>query len=585
MFDRDDMPSPLQTYMLSWAVIDEGASPVGAGRYVFPVTAGVQAVLARPGWVPSAALGFRLRSLTGSKFLAAPNGAALPVLTITYEPVVPMQGAGTLTVAAAWAGAGRSPNRGAGAGAATAAWTGAGVMPSIWGGRGTLTAAAAWTGAGTRPSRATGAHIAVAAWTGYAATLRRGAGTLVGRATWTVHGAHPPDSPPAPYRDLIRDPDYHAALVARTAIIDARIDIINPNGATIARLGGPAATHPGAVSGTMSVSSERATWWDCDLRIDQTGLIPTQPGDLLHPLTHNRIRLWWRIRLAPTRWAEVPLGVYYVDYPTLADDGGPDPSVAIKGQDASALIARAKLPTSVTVGGMRIGAAIRTILGQAAPWATLNIDPDVGIALPSDYEAAEPGADPWATCLDLAAAGDLVLHVDREGVVQLRPKPSWSARPVASFQAGPGCAALSASSTVPMGSLVNRVTVTTGARRSTNGDELEPLVAVATDDDPTSPLWVGRGYYYDSHVTADEAATQADVQAMADGLLRAGAARVDTGEIVIFPHPHLEPGDVIQVGIPRAGMVGQRQVTGWALALGDLGGQRVELTGRSSWRI
>ena len=104
---------------------------------------------------------------------------------------------------------------------------------------------------------------------------------------------------------------------------------------------------------------------------------------------------------------------------------------------------------------------------------------------------------------------------------------------------------------------------------------------------------------YETDWTAKKVAALADVVhspedlgAFAQGgpseraaLLARWAARADTGEIVIFPHPHLEPGDVIQVGIPRAGMVGQRQVTGWALALGDLGGQRVELTGRSSWRI
>lgn len=361
------------------------------------------------------------------------------------------------------------------------------------------------------------------------------------------------------------------------------MDILDPSGAVIARLGGPDATHGGIVGGTVTVLEGRDVWWDCDLDINQAELTPTEVGDLLHPLSHNRIRPWWRIETAPGRWVEVPVGTYYADWPSVSYDGGASVSMQVRGQDVSWLIARAQMQGSVSVGGATVDEAVRAVLTASAGWAPLALTA-TDRRLPAGYEAGEPGANPWQEALALASSVGMELRVTREGVIELGERPSPTAPAVASFVEGEGCMAISAAASVPTGSIANRLRVDANPRRDPDDTEdIEPFSVTVTDDDPTSPLWIGHGYIYDASVSTDAVTTVAQAREMAEGLLRARQALTESGELVIFPAPHLEVGDVIDVSIPSVAMVGARQVRGWSLALGDLGGQRLTVSGRRQW--
>lgn len=394
----------------------------------------------------------------------------------------------------------------------------------------------------------------------------------------------PPPPEPPPWQEAVNSPDYLAALVARSATIDTRVDIVDDQDTVIAHLGGPDATHPGIIGGTVDMDAARETRWSCSLTIDQAGLIPTSPGDLLHPLSHNRIRVWWRILTDPAtdQWAEIPVGTFYPTWPDVSDDGGADPSVSVSGADVAQEISRAQMSSSVTIGGQSVAEAVGTILATAAPWARLNLDATEH-RLPAEYEAGEPGADPWKVCTELADQAGLVLHADRMGAVRLTKTPDPSAAPVAEFIEGPGCVMTGATARVPLDQVRNRVTISSTATQDADGEELDPVVSVASIDDATHPLWVGHGYYYDERIETDAVTTQAQADEMAAAELAKRSALAEESEIVIAPFPHLDGGDVVQVSAHRTGLTGARQVSAWSMTLGDLGGMRVTLNGRRDW--
>ena len=394
----------------------------------------------------------------------------------------------------------------------------------------------------------------------------------------------PPPPAPPPWQETIADPAFQAALVARTATIDTRVEVVNEDDTVIALLGGPDATHPGVIGGSVTMDTGRDVRWTCDLTIDQADLVPTQPGDLLHPLAYNRVRIWWRILTdqATGQWAEIPVGTYYTTWPTVNDNGNANLSVSITGSDAASHIARALMGASVEVGGLTVTDAVTAILSEAAPWATLNLDPS-DHQLPAEYEAGEPGGNPWQVCQELATSAGMVLYVDRMGDVRLTDAPSPQATPTAQFIEGPGCVMSGVSATIPLDQIANQVIVTSTATQDADGNDIEPVTATATVDDATHPLWVGHGHTWTARVDTDQVTTKAQAQKLANTELAKRSALTEENELIIPPHPHLDGGDVVQVSTDRAGVSGARQVAAWSLTLGDLGGQRVTVNGRRDW--
>ena len=87
------------------------------------------------------------------------------------------------------------------------------------------------------------------------------------------------------WRRVVTDPEYLAAVVADEAQVDAWVDVLAPNGAHLARLGGDDATLPGVVAGSVTCDGDAHIRWTGDLTIDNTELVPHRPGDLFHPLS------------------------------------------------------------------------------------------------------------------------------------------------------------------------------------------------------------------------------------------------------------------------------------------------------------
>src|SRR5690606_3487637 len=88
------------------------------------------------------------------------------------------------------------------------------------------------------------------------------------------------------------------------------------------------------------------------------------------------------------------------------------------------------------------------------------------------------------------------------------PDGRASGTPVASLVEGRGCKVTRVEASTDLSDLVNEVTVTSGALKDEDGNDLEPISATARDDDRTSPTWVGHGHIMRAPtVTSDEVTT------------------------------------------------------------------------------
>lgn len=375
----------------------------------------------------------------------------------------------------------------------------------------------------------------------------------------TLSRTLPPDPPPTPWRRLVEDPAYHEALSARERRTTSRTEIISPSGAVLARLGGAGATHPGALSGTVTCDGRTSIRWTCDLVLDNPDLMPSRPGDLLHPLSHNRVRIWWGIWLPDGTLGEIPVGTYHPDQTPTSDDGA-TLGVVIRGSSAVAEIKRARWDVALDLSDLTISDAIAAILTDRAPWVTVAVTP-TSQKVPTAYEPGEPGGDPWADVERLAAAAGMVAYEDRMGVVRVDPRPTPST-PRATFVEGAGTSLLELPTVeVDLDHLVNRVTVA-----SASPDVDPPVSATVSDDDPSSPLWVGLGHLYSKRVENAIITTEAAARTMAANIL-ADRAPVVTVQAMIHPHPHLDPYDTVAIGRARAGVAGDHSLVAWTLGL------------------
>lgn len=366
----------------------------------------------------------------------------------------------------------------------------------------------------------------------------------------------PPPEPPAPWERVITDPAYLAALVDTHITTDARAEIISPDDTVLATLGGTDPTHPGMLDGTVTCDGSASIRWTCDLTLDNPDLLPDTPADLLHPLAHNRVRLWWRI-LVEGVWQEIPVGTYFMEEDPRSDDG--QISSRFLGSDAVAQIKLARWDTALDLTGMTISEAITAIIDNRAPWVRTAIAAtDEGV--PEAYEPGEPGSDPWEDVQSLAHAADMIAYADRMGTIRVEPRPT-PGQAVADFSEGEHSALVSLPKVEVPAEMYNVVTVV-----SADPDVDPPVTGRWSEDDASSPLWVGHGYLYTHRVENGIIRTEQQANAMARNIGVDHSPTI-TVDATVLPHPHLDPGDTITINRAGVGVTGDYQVTAWTLGL------------------
>lgn len=399
-----------------------------------------------------------------------------------------------------------------------------------------------------------------------ALTVRDSAGTTR-TATATVETT-------AVVRMVAGDPTglWETARTARVRETSAMVEVIAPDGEILAILGGPEATHRGVVSGEVVSDGDRVPTWSCTLTVNDAALLPRRARDLLHPLSHNRLRAWWLLRLPDGTWGAQCVGTFYPKAPQISDNG--IVSFTVKCEDVSARVSRAVWDnTSPKVAGLPNHEAVEAIWSSRVPKAPRTVTTSEHV-LPEDYQLGAPGDDPNDDVDAIAKAAGMVARTDRYGTLTLAPTPQVS-EPVRHYAEGPGCTVTELQRDLSMDDVANRVVV-----YSTSSEIDPPVYGAAVVVDDAQGLSIANSWLFTKVIDSPEVTTRAQATAMAQAELVKYQALTEQVEIVHRADPGLNPGDTIRLERAASGVTGLFQVQSWSLALGPNSGQRTVLASR-----
>ena len=369
-----------------------------------------------------------------------------------------------------------------------------------------------------------------------------------------------------------------AALVAPERVTDYRFDVLDEAGTVLATLTPAAEDDSGVLGGQVTCSAE-AIRWTGSIMVTGDDLVPVRAGDLLHPLTYNRVKPWIRVRLADATFAEIPCAPMYVDaMPSLADSGlTPGVEATLQLSDAVALIKRAGWRAPMRLGGYACHAAIEAIAQEVAPWLTVIVTaPAAPTTLPAEYDVGEPGGDPWADVETICEAGNLVAYVDRDGALRVEERPTTTAVRWSFLENDSDCLMIDLTADVDLADLENVIAV-----QSDSEDVDPPVVGWWEDTDPMSPLYAGNGHVlFNGARTNPAVLTQAQAEQVAAQIGATMRAATQTVVVSTVPVPILDPLDVVDVARQRIGVGGLCEVQSWTVTFDPTDLQAITATGR-----
>ena len=368
-----------------------------------------------------------------------------------------------------------------------------------------------------------------------------------------------------------------AALTAEERVTGFRFEVLSEQGDLLDTLTPATDEKDGVIGGQVTCSTDAIRWTGS---ITVTGsLVPLRVGELLHPLTYNRVKPYVRVRLADGTWGEIPLAPMYVDSAPSLSDSGLTPAVeATLGlSDAVSLIKRAGWRTALDLGGDTAHHAIERIVTAVAPWVPVIVtEPATSHTLPSEYEVGEPGGDPWADVATLCEAAGLIAYVDRDGRLRVEERPTTTAIRWGFSEGLDDCLMVDITADIDLGEIENVVAV-----QSDSEDVDPPVTGWWEDDDPLSPLYAGGGHVLFSGIrTNPGVTTQAQAETVAARIGATMQAATQTVVIQTVPVPHLDPWDVVDVTRARIGVGGLSQVQSWTIDLDPAALMAVTTTGR-----
>lgn len=292
--------------------------------------------------------------------------------------------------------------------------------------------------------------------------------------------------------------------------------------------------------GSVTVDRGQAIRRTCTVTVPDPALIPRTPSDQL--ATYGaRLRVARGVEYGDGTTELVPVGVFRLD---SVDGDVTEGPVTLQGKDLSACIADDKFTAPWTASGTVLG-AITALVQRSLPDAEIIAgisDATIGRRV-FDVEG-----DPWAACQEIAAAAGAEVYATADGqfTVGILPDllttiPSWE------IAAEDGGTYITAS----RGMASDRVHNGVLARGENTSENIPPVSALVTDDDPGSPTYWGgpfgrRPMFYSSSTLTSVGACQAAAR------LKLAAARAPnaTGDISSLPNPALEPGDVLRIVHP-----------------------------------
>lgn len=316
-------------------------------------------------------------------------------------------------------------------------------------------------------------------------------------------------------------------------VVDVAAEVVDGAGLVLERLP--------VLGGRVEADESRLVRRTLELSIaDPDGaLTPTKAGDLLHPLTGNRLRISRGILGSPLD----PLGVFLINRPKVRDSGF-GPTLSLSGLDLARAVSRARWTDPyVVAAGQNVAAAGQALLDSRVAGLRFNLSPTSRITSLAVF-GLERDNDPFKDAASLFEAIGHELFFDAAGVVVSRAVPDPAVDPVvASFVEGEGSTLLSVEHDLDADKAYNGVIVV-GEGSGVGA----PIRADVWDDDPDSPTYYlgayGKVPYFltSAFITSQAQALEAG-QALLRRLLRAAQAVV----IEALPDPRRAPGDVARV--------------------------------------
>lgn len=268
---------------------------------------------------------------------------------------------------------------------------------------------------------------------------------------------------------------------------------------------------------------------------------PTRADSLLAPYGNE---IWVARGVAygngVTEW--VSLGYHRIH--AIEQDDAPRGPIRILAYDRMAGIIDARLlsprswqPTAT------YGQVVDELVREVYPWATIDWDDSTSARTLGRQMVAEE--DRYAVLNDLITSVGKIWYWDHRGVLVIRSVPD-PAQPVWTISHGEDGVLVSMSRRLSREGVYNAVVATSSA-----ADTLEPVRAVAYDNNPLSPTyWHGPfgkvPRFYSSPLITTRAQAADAARSMLQRSLGAPYS-VDWGQV---PNPALEPGDPIRVRYP-----------------------------------
>lgn len=311
--------------------------------------------------------------------------------------------------------------------------------------------------------------------------------------------------------------------------------------------------------GSVTVDRGNAVRRTCSVTVPDVSLIPMAPTDQL-AIYGARLRITRGVIYGDGTIESVPLGLFRIN--SISGDPALGP-VTINGSGLEAMVADDKFTAPYsTRGGTAAVTAITGLIQATLPGAVVvNRATDATIGTMTwDVQG-----DRWAAVQECATAIGAEVYADADGVFIIAELPDLLTAPVAwDIDAGEDGVLISATRTFSRDGMYNLV-VASGENAENN---IPPVSATASDNDPTSPTYVsgpfGRVPKFYSSATLISSTL---AQAAANKLLRDAIKPNASVSLTSLPNPCLEPGDVLRVTY-EDGRRELQQVQSFSISLG-----------------
>lgn len=292
---------------------------------------------------------------------------------------------------------------------------------------------------------------------------------------------------------------------------------------------------------TIDVNNEIRRQLSVTLTDTDSTLVPADASALLAPYG-NELRPYRGIRYADGTEEVVPLGAF----PLIENDSqwdGKSLPITLVADDRSSLVTAALLTDWVTIAaGTNIADAIETLLSARVAGLTFNLEPTT---FTTGLIALAPGDDPWKVAREqLAAAAGQDLFFDADGAVRSLtvPDPDTTAESFDYTEGALNIVTQASRKQTVLGAFNVVVVIGQGP------DVASPVRAVAQDNDPTSPTFVGGKIGQRVRVIkTDQASTLAQAQAIADAELRKTLGATSQVAFTGVVNPATAGSDVITI--------------------------------------